>query len=189
MERELTSMKRTLLILFSLFLFAHAASAQLGTAAKKPPADPRVKAALDEIGYKYEFVANNDYKLVPIQTEQDGTTPDGKPKFRSQLVYVNSNTEKYGTLEIREVLAPAFLSNGPLSAAVANRLLRENNSVKLGSWRLVVINSGENAGKYLAMYAAQIAADSDAESLRLPIKSVILIADRMEKELTGTDDY
>ena len=182
-------MKRTLLFLSCLFIFSQAASAQLGTAAKKPPADPRVKAALEQVGYKFELDSNNDYKLVPIQTEQAGTAADGKPIFRSQLVYVNSNVEKYGTLEIREVLSPAFLSNGPLSAAVANRLLRENNSVKLGSWRLIVINSGANAGKYLAMYAAQIAADSDAESLRLTIKSVILIADRMEKELTGTDDY
>jgi hypothetical protein len=182
-------MKRTILILSCLLLLAPATSAQIGTAAKRPPADPRVKAALDQIGYKYELTDDNDYKLVPIQTEQTGTSVDGKPIFRSQLVYVNSNVEKYGSLEIREVLAPAFLSNGPLSAAVANRLLRENNSVKLGSWRLVVINSGQNAGKYLAMYAAQISADSDAESLRLTIKSVILIADRMEKELTGTDDY
>jgi hypothetical protein len=182
-------MKRTILILSCLLLFAHIAVAQVSSAAKKPPADPRIKVALDQIGYKFAMTDDNDYKLVPIQTEQSGTGADGKPVFRSQLVYVNSNTEKYGTLEIREVLAPAFLSNGPLSAAVANRLLRENNSVKLGSWRLVVINSGQNAGKYLAMYAAQIAADSDAESLRLTIKSVILIADRMEKELTGMDDY
>jgi hypothetical protein len=182
-------MKRVILILSCLCLFAQAAFAQVGTPARKTPADPRVKTALDGIGYKFELTDDNDYKLVPIQTEQSGTTADGKPIFRSQLVYVNSNVEKYGTLEIREVLSPAFLSNGPLSAAVANRLLRENNSVKLGSWRLVVINSGANAGKYLAMYAAQIAADSDAESLRLTIKSVILIADRMEKELTGTDDY
>ena len=182
-------MRRTLLTLSCLLLLAQAAPAQVGTPARKPPADPRVKAALDSIGYKFELTDQNDYKLIPIQTEQAGTKPDGSPLYRSQLVYVNSNTEKYGTLEIREVLAPAFLSNGPLSAAVANRLLRENNSVKLGSWRLVVINSGPTAGKYLAMFAAQIAADSDAESLRLTIKSVILIADRMEKELTGTDDY
>ncbi|HEX8707854.1 MAG TPA: hypothetical protein VF723_06290 [Pyrinomonadaceae bacterium] len=172
-------MKRTILTLACLFLFVQAASAQLGNAARKPPADARVRSALNEIGYKFEMTGDNDFKLVPIKTEGE----------RSQLVYVNSNTEKYGTLEIREVLAPAFLSNGPLSAAVANRLLRENNEVKLGSWRLVVINSGDNAGKYLAMYAAQVAADSDAESLRLAIKSVILIADRMEKELTGKDDY
>lgn len=182
-------MKRTFFLLSCLLLLSQAATAQVGTPARKPAADQRVKAALDSIGYKYELTDENDYKLIPIQTEQAGTKPDGSALYRSQLVYVNSNTEKYGTLEIREVLAPAFLSNGPLSAAVANRLLRENNSVKLGSWRLVVINSGQNAGKYLAMFAAQIAADSDAESLRLTIKSVILIADRMEKELTGTDDY
>src|SRR5205807_4308329 len=109
--------------------------------------------------------------------------------WRSQFVYFNSNTKKFGSLEIREVLAPAYLSDGPLSAGVANRLLRENNNVKLGSWRLVLINSGANTGKYLLMYAAQISANSDAESLRLTIKSVILIADRMEKELTNKDDY
>ena len=177
-------------MLSCLVLFAQVAVAQLGsTAKKKPQADPRVKVALDSIGYKFEMTDDNDYKLLPLQTEQTGTTTDGKPSHRSQLVYVNSNVEKYGTLEIREVLAPAFLSNGPLSAAIANRLLRENNSVKLGSWRLVVINTGANAGKYLAMFAAQIAADSDAESLRLSIQSVILIADRMEKELTDRDDY
>jgi len=182
-------MKRYGLFLCMLLCVAKVVSAQPAAPTPKPAADPRVKAALDSIGYKYELDSNNDYKLVPIQTEQIGTKPDGTPNFRSQLVYVNSNTETYGSLEIREVLAPAFLSNGPLTPTVANRLLRENNSVKLGSWRLVVINSGPNAGKYLAMFAAQIAANSDAESLRLTIKSVVLIADRMEKELTGADDY
>lgn len=180
---------KTPLVICVLLFMAQLAAAQIHSDNSRPAADPRVKAALDEIGYKYELDANNDYKLTPIQTEQVGTTADGKPKWRTQLVYVNSNTEKYGSLEIREVLAPAFLSDGPLATTVANRLLRENNSVKLGSWRLVVINSGPNTGKYLAMYAAQISATSDAETLRLTIKSVILIADRMEKELTNADDY
>ena len=179
---------RIVLVLCFLFI-AQLAAAQSHSENSRPAADPRVKAALDRIGYKYELNSENDYKLTPIQTEQTGTSADGKPIWRTQLVYVNSNTEKYGSLEIREVLAPAFLSTGPLSATVANRLLRENNTVKLGSWRLVEIINGPNAGKYLAMFAAQINADSDAESLRLTIKSVILIADRMEKELTNADDY
>jgi hypothetical protein len=178
-----------IVLIVCLLFVAQLAAAQTHSATTKPPADARVKAALDEIGYKYELDTNNDYKLTPIQTEQTGTSADGKPIWRTQLVYVNSNTERYGSLEIREVLSPAFLSNGPLTAAVANRLLRENNTVKLGSWRLVVINSGPNAGKYLAMFAAQINANSDAESLRLTIKSVILIADQIEKELTNADDY
>lgn len=171
-----------------LLLVAQLAAAQTHSSSPPSAADLRVKAALDGIGYKYELTSQNDYKLIPIQTEQTGTLADGKPIWRTQLVYVNSNTEKYGALEIREVLSPAFLSSTPLSAAVANRLLRENNTVKLGSWRLVQINTGPDAGKYLAAFAAQINADSDAESLRLAIKSVILIADRMEKELTNSDD-
>jgi hypothetical protein len=181
--------KKKLLILACSLLLAQSLAAQVHTGAQKTLADVRVKAALDQIGYKYELTSDNDYKLVPIQTEQAGTKPDGTPNWRSQLVYVNSNTEKYGSLEIREVLSPAFLSNGPISAEIANKLLKENNSVKLGAWRIVVINSGPNTGKYLLMFAAQISANSDAESLRLAIKSVILIADRMEKEITGADDY
>jgi hypothetical protein len=183
-------MRQALLALCCVLFCVQVVSAQIG-ADKKPPADPRVKGLLDEIGYKYELDANNDYKLVPIRTEEDSgkTGADGKPAMRSQLVYVNSNTERYGSLEIREVLAPAFLLDNPPSAEIANRLLRENNTVKLGAWRMVVINNGPNKGKWLAMFAAQIAANSDAESLRLTIKSVILIADRMEKAVTNADDY
>jgi hypothetical protein len=178
-------MKRTILILFVLCLCAPLASAQIGSAPRKTPPDPRVKAALEEIGYKYELTQNNDYKLT-IENDQIEEVVNGKTTYRSQLAYINSKTEKYSSLEIREVWSPAFYSAGPLSAAIANRLLRENNSVKFGAWR---VEAQESSGKYLTMFAVQIAADSDAESLRLAIKSVILVADRMEKELTGKDDY
>jgi hypothetical protein len=138
--------------------------------------DPRIKAQLDQLGYKYELTVDGDFKLIPIKTE------DG----RSQLVYVNASTQQYSSLEIREVMSPAYLSSGPLSAAVANRLLRENSEVKFGAWRVEPHSNGQ---KYLALFAVQISATSDAETLRLAIKSVLLVADRMEKELTGTDDY
>lgn len=163
-----------LLALVCLLFCAAPAAAQAGGGRKT--GDPRVKALLEQIGYKYELTTGGDFKLVPIKTD------DG----RSQLVYVNSTTQQYGTLEIREVMSPAYLSNGPLSAAVANRLLRENSDVKFGAWRIELHNNGQ---KYLALFAVQIAANSDAETLRLAIKSVLLVADRMEKELTGTDDY
>ena len=167
-------MKRTVCILACVLFFCGQAQAQAGGTRKA--GDARVKAILDQLGYKYELTSNGDFKLIPIKTE------DG----RSQLVYVNSDTQQYSSLEIREVMSPAYLSNGPLSAAVANRLLRENSEVKFGAWRVELHNNGQ---KYLALFAVQIAANSDAETLRLAIKSVLLIADRMEKELTGTDDY
>lgn len=172
-------MKSHVLTIIFIFLLAMAAAAQTA----KPAPDPRVKSALDSIGYKYTLNDSNDYKLTPIQTEQVGTV------WRSQLVYVNSNTEKYGSLEIREVLSPVFLTDDPLQADIANRLLIDNNRVKLGAFRTVLINSGVNKGKCLVMFAAQIPANADAESLRLTIKSVILIADRTEKDITGKDDY
>lgn len=165
---------RLVLLACTLFFGGTVALAQGGGARKS--GDARVKARLDQLGYKYELNADGDFKLVPIETE------DG----RSQLAYVISKTQQYGTLEIREVMSPAYLSNGPLSAAVANRLLRENSEVKFGAWRVEVHNNGQ---KYLALFAVQITANSDVETLRLAIKSVLLVADRMEKELTGTDDY
>lgn len=167
-------MKRMLLSLGCVLFFAALAQAQ-GVGVRKA-SDPRVKALLDQIGYKYEINADGDYKLIPVATENG----------RSQLAYVISKTQQYSTLEIREVMSPAFLSTGPLSAAVANRLLRENSEVKFGAWRVELHNNGQ---KYLALFAVQINANSDAETLRLAIKSVLLVADRMEKELTGTDDY
>lgn len=163
-----------LALLVCVLFFAESALGQGGGGRKI--GDPRVRALLDQIGYKYELTPDGDFKILPTKTE------DG----RSQLAYVNSNTQQYSSLEIREVMSPAYLSRGPLSAAVANRLLRENNEVKFGAWR---VELHDNDQKYLALFAVQISANCDAETLRLAIKSVLLVADRMEKELTGTDDY
>ncbi len=171
---RLSSLAFRVCFVVCVICLAHPVLAQAG--GNRKTGDPRVKALLDQIGYKYELTTSGDFKLIPIKTE------DG----RSQLVYVNSNTQQYSTLEIREVMSPAYLSTGPLSAAVANRLLRENSEVKFGAWRVELHNNGQ---KYLALFAVQISASTDAETLRLAIKSVLLVADRMEKELTGTDDY
>lgn len=161
-------------LLACVYIFCGVALTQTGGTRKS--GDARVRAQLEQLGYKYELTAEGDFKLIPIKTE------DG----RSQLVYVYSNTQQYSTLEIREVMSPAYLSTGPLSAAIANRLLRENSEVKFGAWRVEPHSNGQ---KYLALFAVQISATSDTETLRLAIKSVLLVADRMEKELTGTDDY
>jgi hypothetical protein len=169
-------MKRTIGALVFLLCLTAGVSPQ-GATPQSP--DGRVKAALDQIGYKYELTADGDFKLAPLPTEGG----------RTQLVYVNSNTARFGTLEIREVLSPAFLSDGPLTADLANSLLRLNHQVKLGAWRVIPITKGSNSGKQLVMFAAQVAGSSDAEALRMTIRSVVLVADRMEKEVTGRDDY
>jgi hypothetical protein len=170
------------LFLCLLFLFLYiAAPAQVGQSAQNahPKADKRVRSALDDLSLAYEMTPTNDFKLKPLATEGE----------RTQLIYVNSITQRYGSLEIREIIAPAFVTEGPLSEQLAVRLLRENGEVKLGAWRAAPISDGDKAGRYLVMYAIQIAADSDVEALRLAIKNAALTADRMEKELTAKDDY
>ena len=141
--------------LLLLALFANA-PAQMGNSPQNahPKADNRVSKALEELGLAYDFTPANDFKLKPLDTEGE----------RTQLVYVNSITQRYGSLEIREVIAPALLVAGPLSEALAARLLRENGEVKLGAWRATPVEEGAKAGQYLVLYAVQIAADSDAES-------------------------
>ena len=168
-------MKHTAFLCLLFLAFAFNAAAQNA----HPKADKRVRSSLDDLSLAYDLTPTNDFKLRPLSTEGE----------RTQLVYVNSITQRYGSLEIREIIAPAFLTEGPLTEALAARLLRENGEVKLGAWRTAPISDGDKAGKCLIMYAIQIAADSDTEALRLAIKNAALTADRLEKELTGKDDY
>jgi hypothetical protein len=182
-ERE-DLMKRALFLCLIVFCLYSAAPAQMGqrlannAASASPKTDARVRNALQELGLTYDLTPVSDFKLNPLPTEGE----------RTQLVYVNSLTQRYGSLEIREIIAPALLHDGPLPDELALRLLRENSEVKLGAWRVAPVE-GDKGHKYLVLYAIQIAADSDAETLRLAIKNVSLTADRLEKEITGRDDY
>ena len=177
-------MKRALLALIGLLFLAQIASAQHSTPpSKSGPApapsssslagDPRVRSRLIELGLTPNTDSDGDFKLI-LKTE--GT--------RTQLAFAISKTNSYGSVEIREVWSPAFKTGGSLSAAMANRLLIENNKYKLGFWRLV--GTGDSQ---VVIYAVQISADADAKSLEAALKTVTLIADDMEKEQLGTDDF
>ena len=55
-------------------------------------ADLRVQSALDDAGLKYTIDDDGDFRLL-----------FGQEDDRSQLVWINSNTEEYGNMELREV--------------------------------------------------------------------------------------
>lgn len=63
------------------------------------------------------------------------------------------------------------------------KLLKKNDEMKLGSWKI-----GNMNGKELAIFYAQIAADTDQATLLRALQLVSEAADDMEKELTGKDD-
>lgn len=152
----------TTLALLALSLPALAADAD---------ADPAIGRQLTGLGYTYEVDRDGDYQMV---FDMD----DG----RTQLVYVRSAIENYGSLSLREIWSPGFqIKNGDFPAAVANRLLVESNKAIAGSW----VRQGETA-----MYVVKIDANASADQLSDAIDAAIKTADKLEQELTlGADEF
>mgnify|MGYP000194568318 CR=1 FL=1 len=145
------------------------AHAQLGSSA-----DARVRRVIEAVGWKYEVDSDGDYKMV-FRFDDD----------RTQLVYANSKTVELGNMEIREVWAPGFRLPADATAEMLMDLLRDNNRVKVGAWR--VIKSGDDL---VAVFTAQISADADKETFETVVQAVCTTADEKEKAVTsGKDDF
>ena len=132
--------------------------------------DPAIGRLLDSLEYKYEVDEDGDYRLV-FDMEDD----------RTQLVFVRSSVENYGSHKIREVWSPGYKSPGPqFPALVANRLLEDSQESKLGSW----VKQSD-----IAMFVVKIDANAKADVLSDAIDAAIKSADAMELELTAKDEY
>jgi hypothetical protein len=138
----------------------------------KPPADPRVKETLDKLGVKYEIIPNGDFKLL-VETENK----------RVQVVFIESKTEKLGNLEIRYISSIGYISQGALSADIANKLLQNSSVNKIAAWQVFTKDQ-----THIAVLIGKIAVNSDAETIKNTLLSVGYGADTIEKELTGKDD-
>ena len=149
--------------------------AQLAQAQDAPPtvADARVERLLEEATVEHSVDADGDFRLV----YDIGSG-------RRQVVWIPSGTSDFGALEIRQVWSIAHRSKGPLPADLANRLLDRNGAVILGAW--LTEQAGDEVG---VIFAVQVAAETDALTLRSVIHAVATTADAMEKDLTGGDDF
>jgi hypothetical protein len=135
-------------------------------------ADPRVEAALEAAKLTY-IVDEGDFRL---KYDVDGG--------RSQLVWVASGTGKLDQLEIRDVWSIASRGKGEPPPELAAYLLKENARMILGAWQV-----NQNAEEYLVVFSAPVVATADAVTLQEVIEVVMLSADRIEKELTGRDEF
>ncbi len=135
--------------------------------------DPRVKRILNSLDIRYSLDQDENFE-VAIAFE------DG----RSQLAFVNSDTQHIGDFEIREVWSVGYVTQGFLDIDTANTLLLENDLMKIGSWRLKQVD--ENT--FAAAYCIQIAADCDPQSFLNTLSLVLKVADEMEEKLTGRDN-
>lgn len=147
--------------------------------AQAASADPRVKAALDQIKdtiplANYEVDQDGDYKLLVVVGNN-----------RTQVVFVNSATETWEGIEIREIWSPAFPSKGKkFKAKDANLLLQDSQNKKLGAWQAYPQRDG-----WFAIFNVKIGAETDPASLASLIRYVAIAADNMEAQKLGTDDF
>jgi len=164
--------KLSFLLAMLLLPAAFEASAADPEGTDAPDVDPRVAAALTSAELAY-IVDEGDFRL-----KYD--VADG----RSQLVWVASGTGRLDKLEIRDVWSIASRGKGAPPAELASYLLKENARMILGAWQ---VNQGPD--EYLVVFSAPVVATADAATLREVIEVVMLSADRIEKELTGKDEF
>lgn len=152
-------------------IFAAIAGAALlvGSPAFAGAPDTVVKAQLDSKGIKYEVDKDGDFKVL-YQVGGD----------RTQICWVRSTVNTYGSLKVREIWSPGYKSDSDdFPALIANTLLDKNHLVKLGAWE---------AQGPMAMFVTKIAADANADQLIDAIQATVNSADEVEKEITGAKD-
>jgi hypothetical protein len=156
------------LLLLPVVASASETAAPIGTQ-RSTGADATIAQQLDALGYRYNVDKDGDYQLT---FELDGE--------RTQLVYVISGVESFGAHRIREIWAPAYRAPGAqIPADVANRLLEESQSSKLGSW----VKQGD-----MAVFVVKIPADASGQQLDDAIDAATRSADQMEATLTPDKD-
>jgi hypothetical protein len=140
----------------------------------KAVGDPAVKQLLDKLKYKYEVDEEGDYRLTFSLDETEDS--------RSQLVFVRSPVENFGSHQIREIWSPAYVSaTDEFPAKVANRLLEATQASKLGAWA--------KQGRY-AVFVVKLRADATADQLDDAVEAALRSADEMEQQLTpGKDEF
>ncbi|MCJ7451078.1 MAG: hypothetical protein MUO39_01190 [Steroidobacteraceae bacterium] len=157
----------------SLMLMASVtASAAAEDAPEAPALDARVEATLKAASLPFTS-DGGDFRL-------NYTLPDG----RTQLVWISSKTTKIADTEFRDVWSVANRGQGALPAELADHLLKENVRMVLGAWQ---VSQGED--EYLVVFSYAIPAETTPGFLQEVIEAVTISADRMEKELTGRDEF
>jgi hypothetical protein len=155
-------------------ILALLAGASRLTGADPPPStavDDRVATLLTTAALAYEIDTEGDFRLLFKISEG-----------RTQTVYIGSRTVDLGSLELREVWSPGWLSATPLTPAQQAGLLARNAEVAAGAWQLR--RRGE---EYVAIFSCRLPTGADPLDLRVILDHVAATADRLEAELSGTD--
>jgi len=147
-----------------------------GAERNKSKSDDRVRKLLDELGVQYSIDKDGNFKTTVRWPVGRLDAP------RTKTVYINSSTETYEGIEVREVWAYGYEANGDFNAQVANRLLEENGKKALGAWRKTSFKDGTS----VAGFCVSVAANCDKETLRAMRYYVAVTADGIEQKVNST---
>lgn len=152
-------------------LLAMSVTGAAGAAEPAHDPDPVIREQLDKLGYKHEVDEDGDFKLT---FNLEGN--------RSQLVFVRSQVETYGSHRVREIWSAAYLADqDQFPAEIANQLLQATQDSKLGAWA--------KQERY-AVFVVKLPANASAEELDDAIDAAVRSADEMEATLTpGKDQF
>lgn len=162
------STKLILAALAALVFLAQPLSAQVSSRS----GDSRVKTILTRLDLPFTMTTAGNFQIEFLAGGG-----------RTQVVTINSGTQIYGTLEIREVSSYAFKSRNSLTSSIANDLLLLNSVQKLGAWRAL-----RGSGYVYGVFAVQLSADADSETLMSVLSNVVYTADGIESDVTGGGD-
>ena len=140
----------------------------------KPVADARVAAALKRLEIEYEVDEDGDYRII-VPCDAEGT--------RTQLVFVNSDVEKFGdAMEIREVWSVGYKNDAGVPLPLLKKAAKKSRDYKVGAWELA--GSKDNR----LMLVAKVPANLADDPLFGTIASVGKNADDFEMDTLGTDE-
>lgn len=151
------------------FVMATLALAVVATPVQGVEPDKKLRKQLEQRKIRYETDADGSYRIT---YDLGGG--------RSQLAFVSSTINEYGSLKTREVRSIGYRSPADaFPVAVANRILEVNNQAKLGGW----VKQGR-----FAVFTAPVPVDASAQQLADTIELSARLADELERELNGDKD-
>lgn len=127
--------------------------------------NPKIQSLLDKAKLRYVIDDDNDFKLV-FDTGGE----------RSQVVFINSNTEEFGGQTIVEIWPPAY-RQPDIPDEVLLRLLSDARSRKVGAWEI-----SQGRSNIIAVFKVKVPLSALSPAfLRSLCEAVASTADDMEK--------
>ncbi|MEN9443963.1 MAG: hypothetical protein RIS47_853 [Bacteroidota bacterium] len=161
-------------VMLTLLLFVALATVSYGQTPESK-SDTRIKQQLDELGYKYSYTDEGNFKLV-FRTKDD----------RTQIVFVYSKTNTYEGMEVREITSPLRIEQdrGAYGFNDVYNILEKNQTYKIGAWQ---INGGTSP--FVLEFAIKLSAVAKKDMLGNLLQFAAKVADGVEAETSTEDKY